>query len=136
MAVKIRLKRMGRRNQSFYRVVAVDGRSSTRSSFLENLGWYDPQKAHGNYELKLDRIDHWVDNGAILSDTAKSLVRQAKAAAPVVTEEPPAEEEAAPAEEASEAAEEAGADAEEETKAEAEPEEAGAEDEKASSEES
>lgn len=76
MSVKIRLRRMGRSNTPFYRVVATDSRCSNTGRFLETLGWYDPVKADANFSLKMDRVAYWKDHGAVLSDTVKSLVRK------------------------------------------------------------
>lgn len=78
MAVKIRLRRMGRRNRPFFRVVAADERTSPTGRFIENLGWYDPNRADPNFSIKLDRIDHWIGNGAKLSDTVNTLTRRAR----------------------------------------------------------
>ncbi len=81
MAVCIRLRRTGARNSPSYRVVAADRRSPRDGRFIEVLGWYDPKLEGENFSLKLDRIDHWKSNGAILSDTVKNLVSKAKSAA-------------------------------------------------------
>lgn len=78
MSVKIRLRRMGRTNKPFYRVVATDSRCSNTGQFLETLGWYDPDRAGTNFSLKIDRVDYWKGNGAILSNTVKSLVRKTR----------------------------------------------------------
>ncbi len=78
MSVIIRLRRMGRTNKPFYRVVATDSRCSNTGRFLEALGWYDPDKSEPNFSVKLDRVDYWKDNGALFSDTVKSLVRKAR----------------------------------------------------------
>lgn len=83
MSVKIRLRRMGRNKQPFYRVVATDSRCSNSGRFLENLGWYDPTRSGTNFALKMERVAYWTDNGAILSDTVKSLVRKARKGAPM-----------------------------------------------------
>ncbi len=99
MSVKIRLRRMGRKNTPFYRVVATDSRSGTSGRFLESLGWYDPVRSGANFSLKLDRVDYWKGNGAEFSDTVKSLVRKARKGeglAPA-TPEPVVEESPAPA---------------------------------------
>ena len=77
MAVKIRMRRTGGKNDICYRVVAADGRSPRDGKFLELLGWYDPKRAGTNFELKLDRIDYWKKQGAMVSDTVASLVRKA-----------------------------------------------------------
>ncbi len=81
MAVRIRLKRTGGTNDACYRVVAADSRSPRDGSFIEQLGWYDPKKKGVNFELKLERIEYWKNQGARLSDTVVSLVKKAKKAA-------------------------------------------------------
>ena len=82
MAVKIRMRRMGSNRDISFRVVATDGRAPRDGKCLEVVGWYDPKKEGVNFSLKLDRIEYWKVRGAQLSDTVKSLVRKARAAAP------------------------------------------------------
>jgi small subunit ribosomal protein S16 len=82
MGVKLRLRRTGARNDAAYRVVAVDSRAPRNGRFLEILGWYDPRKEGVNFSLKMDRIEHWTGRGAQLSDTVRSLIKKAGAAAP------------------------------------------------------
>lgn len=81
MAVRIRLKRTGGKNDVCYRVVAADSRSPRDGSFIEQLGWYDPKKKGTNYELKLDRLGYWKSQGAHVSDTVASLLKKASKAA-------------------------------------------------------
>ena len=104
MSVKIRLRRMGRINKPFYRVVATDSRCSNTGRFLETLGWYDPDRAGPNFSLKLDRVDYWKSNGAIFSDTVKSLVRKSRKGLGVAANAPAPVEEPAPVAESAEAA--------------------------------
>jgi small subunit ribosomal protein S16 len=78
MAVKIRLRRTGGLNDICYRVVATDTRFPRDGRFLEVLGWYDPKQKDRNYGLKLERIEHWVKTGAIMSETVRSLVKKAR----------------------------------------------------------
>ena len=92
MAVKIRLTRTGSKNDACYRVVAADSRSPRDGRNLENLGWYTPTQPGVNFELKLDRIDHWIDNGAQVSDTVASLIRKSRK----IAANAPAEEKAEP----------------------------------------
>lgn len=80
MAVKVRLTRTGARNDACYRVIAADSRSPRDGRFLEILGWYDPKREGTNFDLKLDRIDHWKSQGAQVSDTVRSLVKKARKA--------------------------------------------------------
>ncbi|MBE2181400.1 MAG: 30S ribosomal protein S16 [Chthoniobacterales bacterium] len=82
MAVAIRLRREGTRNSPYYKVVVTDKRSPRDGKFIEIVGNYDPKKAGANYTVKLERIDHWVKNGAQMSDTVRSIVKKARAAAP------------------------------------------------------
>ncbi len=79
MATKIRLRRMGARNNPFYRLVVADSRFATTGRYLEVLGWYDPKKAKDNFSVKLDRVDYWQGVGAQMSSTAKSLIKKARA---------------------------------------------------------
>ena len=60
-----------------YRVVAADGRSPRDGRYLETLGWYDPKREGVNFELHMDRIDHWRNRGAQVSDTVSSLIKKA-----------------------------------------------------------
>lgn len=81
--VKIRLRRMGSAHRPFYRVIVSDSRTvPTGGNALEELGWYDPRQNPARIEIKTDRLDHWVSNGAQLSPTVKQIVARARAAAP------------------------------------------------------
>jgi len=80
MAVAIRLRREGTRNSPYYKMVVADKRSPRDGKFIEIIGNYDPKKAGTNYTIALDRIDHWVKNGAQMSDTVRSIVKKARAA--------------------------------------------------------
>ncbi len=76
MSITIRLKKMGKKDQPFYRVVVQDTLKKHEGDYLENLGWYDPLVKGENYLIKQDRIDFWLSKGALISDTVKSLVRK------------------------------------------------------------
>ena len=83
--LKIRLQRAGAKKRPFYRIVAIDERRQRDGRALEFLGTYDPKVDPGLIKLHLDRVDHWVGQGARLSDTVSSLVNRARkqaAAAP------------------------------------------------------
>lgn len=81
MAVKVRLRRSGGKNDICYRVVATDSRSPRDGSYIERLGWYDPKREGINFQIQVDRIEYWKSKGASVSDTVRSLVRKAKKAA-------------------------------------------------------
>lgn len=76
--VVIRLARGGAKKRPFYRVVAADQRMSRDGRFIEQVGTFDPRAAKNALNLKIDRIDHWLNVGAQPSDTVKSLIKQAK----------------------------------------------------------
>jgi small subunit ribosomal protein S16 len=78
MAVKLRLKRMGRSNAAFYRLNAIDGRSPRDGRVIEELGHYDPRNKDltKQFVAKLDRCKHWLDVGAVPSETVSSLLKK------------------------------------------------------------
>ena len=75
MAVRLRLKRTGRRHLTSYRVVAMDSRSPRDGRALEELGWYAPQAKDEDKQLSLkaDRIKEWLGKGAQPSETVALL---------------------------------------------------------------
>ena len=78
MAVRLRMKRMGRKNRPFYRVVAVDGRAARDGRVLEYLGHYDPLVADTDARaiLQGERIDYWLSVGAQPSEKVRVLVKK------------------------------------------------------------
>lgn len=78
VAVKIRLKRFGRRHRSFYRVTAVDSRKPRDGRVIEELGWYDPEAKQPEKQVSLnrERIEHWLRHGAQPSDTVAKLLER------------------------------------------------------------
>jgi len=78
--LKIRLRRMGARNQPFYRVIVSDSRAATTARAVEEVGIYDPTQTPPRIELNRDRVDYWVGQGAQLSDTVRQLVARTPAA--------------------------------------------------------
>jgi small subunit ribosomal protein S16 len=87
MAVSIRLRREGARNRPYYKVVVADSRSPRDGKFIEIIGTYDPKKPDHNSTLKLDRIDHWISQGAQPSDTVRSLIKKNKKQSATATPE-------------------------------------------------
>ena len=78
MAVRIRLKRVGRRHRPAYRVAAVDSRRARDSKVLEELGSYDPINTDEDRQvvLKRERIEYWLSVGAQPSDTVRRLLEK------------------------------------------------------------
>jgi small subunit ribosomal protein S16 len=77
MAVRIRLRRTGRKKQPMYRIVVADSRSPRDGKFIEVIGQYAPRQGEQALNLKSDRANYWLDNGAQPSDTVRSLLRKA-----------------------------------------------------------
>ena len=77
MAVKIRLRRTGRKKAPQYRIVIADSRSPRNGKFIELVGQYAPRQGGNAINLKVDRVNHWLDNGAQPTDTVRSLLRRA-----------------------------------------------------------
>ena len=76
MSVKLRLRRMGKKKQPIYKVVAADTRSPRDGKFIEAVGLYNPLTDPHTIEIKEDRVLYWLDNGAQPTNTVKSLLRQ------------------------------------------------------------
>ena len=81
--VVIRLARGGAKKKPFYHVVATDSRNKRDGRYIERLGFFNPQARGQEVRLRLDneRIDHWVGQGAQLSDRVRNLVKEAAKAA-------------------------------------------------------
>ena len=76
MSVKIRLARHGANKKPFYRIVIADSESPRDGKFLDNVGTYNPLVDPAQVSLKQDRIKYWIDQGAIPTDTVKSLLKK------------------------------------------------------------
>lgn len=88
MAVRIRLSRFGRKKQPFYRIVVQDSESPRDGKFLEIVGTYNPMIESDSVHIKHDKVQYWLDQGALPTTTVKSLLKKfpATAEAAVVTE--------------------------------------------------
>jgi small subunit ribosomal protein S16 len=75
MATTIRLTRMGRKQRPFYRLVVVDSRDRRDGAYIDSLGFYNPIAEHYECEVDADRTLNWLEKGATLSETARSLLR-------------------------------------------------------------
>ncbi len=80
--VKIRLKRMGRRNRAFFRICAFDAREERDGRSIEQLGTYDPMEKEESKKvvLKRDRIEYWLSVGAQPTETVASILKKNKIA--------------------------------------------------------
>lgn len=84
--VVLRLKRFGRAHSPFYRLAAADKRSPSDGRVIEELGWFSPTAPEGKqWQLKSERITHWLGVGAQPSETVLSLLKRAGVGATVGT---------------------------------------------------
>lgn len=81
--VSIRLSRGGAKKRPFYHVVVSDQRNSRDGRYIERIGFFNPIATGGEEKLRMDlsRVEHWVSNGARMSDRVADLVKQARKAA-------------------------------------------------------
>lgn len=133
MAVRIRMKKLGRRHRPFFRVCAMDSRAPRDGRVIEELGYYDPmvKETDARAILNGERIDYWLSVGAQPSENVKTLIKKygtngthldaqekalerlklSKPTAPPPMVVPRAEPEASPAAEETESASQAESDA-------------------------
>lgn len=74
MAVKLRLRRMGKKKQPIYKVVAADSRSPRDGKFIEAIGLYNPKTNPATVDIKEERAMYWLGVGAQPTDTVKNLL--------------------------------------------------------------
>jgi small subunit ribosomal protein S16 len=81
--VSIRLSRGGSKKRPFYHIVAADSRRSRDGRYIERLGFFNPLAKGGEQELNInvERVNHWISQGAQASDRVSELVKKASAAA-------------------------------------------------------
>lgn len=72
--VKLRLKRIGRKHEPYYRIVATDSRSPRDGRFIEELGWFNPKAKDVLYKINSEGIKKWLSNGAQPSYAVKSIL--------------------------------------------------------------
>jgi len=82
--VKIRLARGGAKKQPFYHIVVTDSRNRRDGRNIERLGFFNPVARGNDERLRVDRerIDHWVEQGAQISDRVSHLIVEAAKAKP------------------------------------------------------
>ena len=76
MAVKIRLKRIGKKKNPHYRVVVADNRTPRDGRFIEEIGRYNPLAEPVEFTVDEERVQYWIGTGAQPSETVKRLLKQ------------------------------------------------------------
>ena len=77
MAVKIRLRRMGKKKAPFYRIVVADSRSPRDGRFIEEIGTYDPTRDPSEYRVNEELAKKWLSNGAQPTETVSRIFKAA-----------------------------------------------------------
>ena len=91
MAVRIRLKRLGRKHRPFYRICVMDHRSPRDGKAIEEIGHYDPMvrdKAQ-RVVVRMDRVDHWISVGALPTEKVAVLLDKVRSGNWGVAKAPP-----------------------------------------------
>ena len=80
MEVRIRLQKAGKTaNKHYnYRIVAINRTAARQADNLEILGYYDPSKKPATLSINREKLNQWVNKGAVMSDTVKSLIKKSK----------------------------------------------------------
>lgn len=80
MAVRIRMKRMGRKHRPFFRICVMDSRKPRDGKAIEEVGHYDPMVHDKSARVKMDmeRVDYWLSVGATPSDKVATLIKKIK----------------------------------------------------------
>lgn len=74
MSVKLRLKRMGKKKYPFYRIVTIDSRTSRDGKYIDKIGHYNPMTNPAEIVINEERALYWLKQGAIPSETVRSLL--------------------------------------------------------------
>ena len=78
MAVKIRLTRMGKKKNPFYRIVVADERTRRDGAPIEEIGYYNPLTNPAEIKLAAEKATKWLNNGAQPTDTVRSLLKKSE----------------------------------------------------------
>jgi len=76
MAVKIRLTRMGKKKNPFYRIVVADERTRRDGAPIDEIGYYDPMTNPANVKIDAEKATKWLNNGAQPTDTVRALLKK------------------------------------------------------------
>jgi len=76
VAVRIRLRRIGKKKMPMYQIVAADSRAARNGKFLEVLGRYEPLQNPALIAAPEERVFHWLKTGALPTDTVRSLFQR------------------------------------------------------------
>jgi len=70
----IRLRRVGTAKKPYFRVVVTEAKTACESSFVENVGTYNPRSKPAQVDINKERVQHWLKQGAQPSDSVRTLL--------------------------------------------------------------
>jgi len=76
MAIRIRLARRGRTKRPFYKIVVASSEAPRDGRFIESIGSYNPLPEQAEVNIKAERLEYWLQQGAKPTDTVRSLIRK------------------------------------------------------------
>lgn len=76
MAATIRLLRLGKKNNPFYRIIVTDRRKKREGKYIEELGFYNPMTEPLTIKVNRDRLQYWVNKGAVFSQGMLKLLKK------------------------------------------------------------
>ncbi|MBR3424420.1 MAG: 30S ribosomal protein S16 [Clostridia bacterium] len=79
MAVKIRLRRTGKKKAPSYRIVVADSRYPRDGRFIEEVGFYDPMTEPATIKIDNEKVEKWIATGAQPTETVRSLINKSGA---------------------------------------------------------
>lgn len=74
--VVIRMMRVGSKKKPYFRVVVTEARTARESSFVENVGTYNPRTKPAAVQINKERVEHWLKQGAKPSDSVRTLLKR------------------------------------------------------------
>jgi small subunit ribosomal protein S16 len=77
MSLKIRLKRVGRKNQPSYRIVVADSRAARDGNIVAMLGHYSPRSQGAQFDVNVEQAREWIAKGATPSETVAAVLKKA-----------------------------------------------------------
>lgn len=73
--LKVKLSQVGKRNKRSYRIIVAEAKSKRDGKFVEKIGSYNPEAGDSKVQIKQDRLDYWVKNGAQITEAVKKLIQ-------------------------------------------------------------
>src|SRR5260370_26513416 len=77
MATRIRLRRVGRKGQAYFRIVIADSKSPRDGRFVAAIGHYNPKANPAGIDVNAEQARAWLEKGAMPTDTVRSLLQKA-----------------------------------------------------------